>query len=142
MKICSKCKNTKPLAEFSKNGPYFHSHCKMCKNRAHKKRYYENPEKERIYRFIHRYGITLKEVRAMYTTQNKLCPICGGKMKFGGNRNNSAHVDHDHKTQVVRGVICAACNRLLGAAKDNIWTLHKAIEYLSGLPRKSNVVKW
>lgn len=78
----------------------------------------------------------------MFASQKKLCTICNKKMVLGGKKGNSAHVDHDHKTGIVRGLICNNCNRLLGACFDDVWILHGAIRYLSGLPIKSTVVKW
>lgn len=39
-------------------------------------------------------------------------------------------VDHDHEISQIRGLLCNDCNRLLGAAKDDIETLEAAIDYL------------
>ena len=43
------------------------------------------------------------------------CAICGRPPKPGGRRLN---IDHAHVTGTVRGLLCAACNRMLGWAKD------------------------
>jgi hypothetical protein len=58
--------------------------------------------------------------------QNNVCGICGGVNKNG----KSLHIDHDHKTNIVRGLLCNTCNRSIGYAKDSIDILHKAISYL------------
>ena len=39
-------------------------------------------------------------------------------------------VDHDHITGSNRGLLCTNCNFLLGYAKDNIFILINAIQYL------------
>ena len=40
-------------------------------------------------------------------------------------------IDHNHDTGEVRGVLCSACNSLIGYAKDSIETLEEAVRYLS-----------
>lgn len=40
------------------------------------------------------------------------------------------HIDHDHDTGVVRGLLCNLCNLLLGHARDQQDVLRAAIEYL------------
>ena len=45
------------------------------------------------------------------------------------------HVDHDHITGKVRGLLCGSCNRALGLIKDNLETLVRLQKYLE----KSNV---
>jgi hypothetical protein len=75
-----------------------------------------------------KYGITIEEYDNMYVKQNGKCAICGiseteFKIKFA--------VDHDHKTKLVRGLLCKNCNFILGHANDNITILQNAINYLS-----------
>jgi hypothetical protein len=51
-----------------------------------------------------------------------VCAVCG--------RPDPEHVDHDHATGVVRGVLCFNCNGGLGQFRDNPMFLAAAIEYL------------
>lgn len=72
-----------------------------------------------------RYGITIEQYAAMFDSQNGACAIC--RMKPDRIR---LHVDHCHKTGVVRGLLCFKCNAILGHAQDNISVLDAAKEYL------------
>lgn len=40
------------------------------------------------------------------------------------------HVDHDHVTDQIRGILCGACNRSLGLVKDSVEILQRMINYL------------
>ena len=39
-------------------------------------------------------------------------------------------VDHDHKTNKIRGLLCNSCNRGLGYFRDDIRMVRKAAKYL------------
>ena len=136
MKICSKCKVPKELTDFhvdrvKKNGRC--SSCKVCsKERASK--FYHN---HRIacdnytysYYIKKLYGITLEEKNDMFLKQGNCCGACGSK-NIGNIQRTRWCIDHDHKTGLVRGVLCYHCNAALGQVKDDISTLKKLIEYL------------
>lgn len=73
------------------------------------------------------YGITPDEYWAIYAHQGGVCYICrranGSKKKLS--------VDHDHRTGIVRGLLCSPCNRdVLGHLRDCIDALQRAIRYL------------
>jgi hypothetical protein len=76
---------------------------------------------------LRNYGITLKQYELMLIKQDNECAICSNTMS--GYRN--CHVDHDHKHNIVRGLLCMKCNSLLGYAKDNPMILRYAINYLA-----------
>ena len=75
------------------------------------------------------YGLTPEDYTAMVEAQQSRCAIC--RAMVSGN----LHVDHDHISGKVRGLLCGPCNRLLGLAKDEAETLRAAIEYLERWPR-------
>lgn len=58
------------------------------------------------------------------------CGICGSAKVGCSKRYGNFHVDHDHRTGRIRGLLCQGCNVGLGAFRDNPETLAKAIEYL------------
>jgi len=74
------------------------------------------------------YGITLEDYFVLLKKQKGKCAICGTKKKTRGRRWHD--VDHDHKKMKVRGILCASCNHGIGALKDSIKLLKKAIAYL------------
>lgn len=76
-----------------------------------------------------KYGLTPEAYAAMLANQNGRCAICDADTP--GGRFTMFHVDHCHRTGAVRGLLCNACNHLLGNARDNIETLGRAISYLT-----------
>jgi hypothetical protein len=74
------------------------------------------------------YGIGIVEYEAMMVAQDGKCAIC--KQPPRGNRR--LHVDHDHKTNQVRKLLCHYCNGILGHAGDSVEILEAAIAYLRG----------
>jgi hypothetical protein len=72
--------------------------------------------------------MTEETYKALEQVQNYCCKICG--LHKSENRHGILHVDHDHKTDEIRGLLCDNCNKMLGFARDNQTILLKAIHYL------------
>lgn len=141
MKKCSKCKVEKSLSEFGrskneKDGLQYR--CKACnketckswyKKNANsviaktKAKYAANPNVARNANLVRKYGITLAERNEMLEKQNGCCAICNEKLQ-------NIKVDHCHKTNKIRELLCHNCNVLLGLAKDKVATLQNAVKYL------------
>ena len=98
------------------------------KNREKAARHRANPNNTIKLRYLkRRYGITPEEYQALSDAQNGLCRICQGPPQ---GRWKRLHVDHDHATGKVRGLLCHWCNNMLGHAKDSPTVLQAAIAYL------------
>ena len=69
------------------------------------------------------FKLTEDTYRDMLDKQKGCCAICGVSL-------DSAHVDHCHYSNKIRGILCRYCNTGLGMFKDNIDFLNKAILYL------------
>jgi hypothetical protein len=53
-----------------------------------------------------RHGITPEQLDEMLTAQQGRCAVC--------NRNIILHIDHNHITGKIRGLLCIKCNTTLG----------------------------
>jgi hypothetical protein len=91
--------------------------------------YETNKEKYRSAWLKSVYGITLEQYDALLASQGTKCAICPATTPTGKG-NGRWHIDHDHKTGKVRGILCGRCNLLLGHAADSIEVLDLAIKYL------------
>jgi hypothetical protein len=80
------------------------------------------------------YGITKKEYDLLFAKQKGVCLICGqteNSFTRTGKVITKLFVDHNHKTNKVRGLLCSGCNKGLGYFKDSPKLLGKAIKYLN-----------
>jgi Autographiviridae endonuclease VII len=150
MKCCFKCKQEKPLSAFSPTSSYqgekcYRADCKACNAAAARKRREDpskrerekaslqkwrknNPEKVKAQRRKRNYGITQEQFDALIASQQNACAIC--RVGFSQSKINCPHVDHNHFTGKVRGLLCHNCNALLGHSKEDQNRLSAAIEYL------------
>lgn len=91
--------------------------------------YQNNKDQVREYNLNKRYNLTLEEYELLLEDQSYQCPICKCNLKELDTKK--IHVDHDHETKVVRGVLCNYCNVGLGHFKDDAKLLQSAINYLT-----------
>ena len=117
VKKCTKCNTSQTKDNFhknSKNPDGLHCHCKACRKEESLKAY----------------GLSLKEYNELLESQGNCCCICQTKVPRGASKKGRFHVDHNHTTGEVRGLLCHDCNTGLGLFKDDPNVLSKAIEYL------------
>jgi hypothetical protein len=123
-KWCPECNLVKPLTDFPTNKRArsgYMTYCKACHNKIVR----ANKEKNggaRNYHLRRRYGITAEHFDAMFAEQGGLCAIC--------REAPAQHVDHDHKTNRVRGLLCFNCNGALGQFRDREDLMLRAVLYL------------
>lgn len=98
---CARCSVDKDEAEFYRGQSY----CKPCSKQANREWHAKNKHR----RTARRYGISVERARAL---QESPCHVCGGATE-------TAHIDHCHKTGLVRGALCGRCNRALGLLDDD-----------------------
>lgn len=129
-RVCTDCNARKPMAEFHwANGRrYRFRACKMCANVRRAAAKAVDPEAERANKrethLRRKYGLTPKGFDQILAQQNANCGICSTHL------GSSIHIDHDHATDEVRGLLCFTCNTALGKFRDNVELLRSAIAYL------------
>ncbi len=111
--------------------------CKKCVN-IRQRKHYQKPDRKKIHKkqqriqcLRKRYGLTLEQYDLMFAEQSGKCFICDEietQQLYGVVRRLA--VDHNHKTNKVRKLLCHRCNRTLGSADDNINLLSEMIKYL------------
>lgn len=87
-----------------------------------------NPSVTKAQRLKGKYKLTMEEFQALLAKQSEVCAIC--KTDNWGGRSNNPHVDHDHLSGEVRGLLCTNCNVGLGRFKDSSTFLRSAADYL------------
>lgn len=140
MKVCTKCGESKLLKEFSrcahsKDG--YEWCCRACRRvqRAALLLTEEGRATARKKSLKWKYGITQLDYDRMLVDQGGVCAICLKEETVIGLKTGRAmplSVDHCHKTNRVRGLLCKRHNTMIGLAKDDIQILLSAIQYLNG----------
>jgi hypothetical protein len=125
MKWCRDCGQVKPLDEFpiaTRKANGRNTYCKPCfAARVVASRIKVHGDR-REYHLRHRYGIGVADVERMLEAQDGKCLIC--------EKPEPEHVDHDHGTGKVRGILCFNCNQGLGNFRDDMRSLIRAVDYL------------
>lgn len=141
MVLCTICRETLPVDRFALRHdtriPSVRSNCRKCLTYAQTSRNRENRTDAQAYwwaRQIAKYGLTPETWAEMFASQGECCAICGidanGKKRF--------HVEHDHDTGQVRGILCTTCNTGIGSLKDDPDLVLKAYLYLSQAVQEGN----
>lgn len=138
-KPCKICNQIKSLNMFhkcgNKDGRF--NVCKVC-HHERLKRFRATPEgkaKMKIYQrntdLKNRYGITRQQYEEMIKSQNNLCAICGEPPnKTKAKQTWCFAIDHNHKTNKVRALLCHLCNRGIAMFKEEPKIMLKAIKYI------------
>lgn len=143
-KQCTVCGETKGISQFrvQKDRATHRRNCKACDTLRHKEWRGKNRERLRAYdntryrakqdrwaaHILRKYNLTPDDYKRMLEHQYGQCAIC--KTEEPGGNSKRFHIDHDHKTGNVRGLLCSRCNKMIGIAGDDLSVLRGAIEYL------------
>lgn len=90
----------------------FHTYCYPCHNGVAKAWYAKNPDVKAHYDRRRKFGLSVEQYQQMLKAQREACAICRKKKRL--------HVDHDHVTGAVRGLLCNRCNSALAAFEDDL----------------------
>lgn len=111
-KTCGDCHDVKPLTDFANKGK--HTYCRDCMRKRNRKA---------------KYSLDTPNLLALLSSQQHKCAICEITLT-----ESTCHVDHDHNTGLIRGLLCRACNTGLGLYGDSTDRLSRAISYLERPP--------
>jgi hypothetical protein len=117
-KWCPDCAAYQPVDSFALNRASRDGRGSYCKTHTN--------ERNRASHFVRTYGLTVNKVVVMTERQAGVCAICLRSLE------GKPHVDHDHGSGEVRGLLCFNCNQGLGQFRDDVWSLRRAAEYLTG----------
>jgi hypothetical protein len=82
-----------------------------------------------------KYGVTPAQYDQLFEDQDGACAICRRPetTEMHGRPIRLA-IDHNHNTDVIRGLLCFRCNTALGMFDDNPAILRAALAYLEANP--------
>lgn len=124
-KRCPRCGVDKPREAFvrnrsSKDG--LGNYCRPCHAEVVRANVKKNHGGGRQFQLKRRYKTDPVVLEWMSLQQEGLCAVCG--------EPSGRHVDHDHTTGEVRGIVCFNCNRGLGYFGDDLRMFYLAADYL------------
>lgn len=156
---CSRCRATKPQAEFHRdarrpNG--LQSECKRCQRERHRDAYRANPEPMRAkHRAAYKanpgprreYSRKYQAANLGRVRENRVKRLYGlsladvAAMLERQERScavctrpiseRTRKIDHDHRTGTVRGLLCHACNTAIGLLRECPRTARAAADYIT-----------
>jgi hypothetical protein len=148
-KECKHCKEIKPRDAFytSRAGKINDPTCRLCLSILRKAKNSSDPnllkQQRRANHLKSRYGITIEQYKFLLEKQNNCCAVCE---KHQDMEKTNFHVDHDHITGEIRGLLCNYCNRMrVGRHRDGK-IFRKIADYLEQgtgwfVPKKKKPVK-
>jgi Autographiviridae endonuclease VII len=96
---------------------------------AYRREYRKRPERQRADRDGHlrrKFGIGIEEYERMFEAHGGVCAICGETRP----EERTLHVDHDHETGAIRGLLCFRCNNAIGDFREEYELFLRAANYL------------
>lgn len=125
-KKCSKCGQTKTASDFYTNRHLrsgLASWCKACHQGYGRewKRSEAGKLKQKRDWLKRDFGITPEDYERLLERCDHRCLACGSQKQL--------HIDHDHATGRIRGILCGNCNRALGLLRDDAIRISQLLEY-------------
>jgi hypothetical protein len=119
-----------PEKNKAKKHRYYLAHAEHCK--AHSRAWRKTHTGQVRARNIKKRGLSCQEFSSMVEAQGGRCLICNKKPDVNAASINYRvlHIDHDHQTGKVRGLLCSNCNKGLGFFHDDPTLLVAASTYL------------
>ena len=138
-KSCRACGKHLPLTAFWRNSAKKDGHfdeCRKCRNRMAAQVRVEDPTRMRRYHLQKRYGLSEEEFDRLFEVCKGRCQICRRRedeLPLLDGKPQRLHVDHNHRTGEIRGLLCIDCNLGLGRFHDSFELLSNAMDYVTGV---------
>ena len=101
--------------------------CASCIEKSKKVWWPRDKEIRARYSRKSKYGLSPAEYLKLMEEQKGACAIC---KKKPGKAERSLCVDHDHRTDAIRGLLCHSCNFMIGHSGDSVHNLMGGARYL------------
>ena len=92
-------------------GDEFREYCRVRNSKWRKNNRVKYTLRQRKSDIKKAYGIELEDVIIMMDSQRGCCAVCGDSLVTPTSKRNY-HIDHDHETGLVRGLLCGRCNHI------------------------------
>ena len=137
-RVCKGCSVRKPITEFyaANGGRHRRRRCKECVDQQRRDRLSmmtreERHAKGRAAHLRAKYDLSPEDFERMWELAGGCCEICKKNLsRETSHTTQKVHIDHDHTSGRVRGLLCFTCNTALGKFGDNVELLRAAIKYL------------
>jgi hypothetical protein len=141
-KTCRMCHKELPIGDFcpaKTNVDGRNNACRPCDNAYRRSKYadgtYAYPPRDERKRaqLKSSHNTTLEYYCQLLQEQEGVCAICkqpNNHIRRSSGTPCDLHVDHDHITGKIRGLLCGKCNMGLGLFMDSTYLLEKAVAYL------------
>lgn len=84
-----------------------------------------------IQQIVRKYNVDKELASELYYKSKETCDSCGTSW-LDSRQKFRFHIDHDHNTRLVRGVLCHCCNTALGLLKEDRKKISSLLSYLKG----------
>lgn len=153
VKVCTKCNKNLPLDAFHTDKQKIdglYSSCIACnshkRNDPVKKAVWDKQYRARDNHYINKkakeFNVSVEYLEKLYKDSKGVCAICNKpETAISSHKHRRIRmlcIDHDHKTDKIRGVLCGRCNAAIGHFKDDVNSMHAAIRYLNNFNNLQN----
>jgi len=108
--------------------------CIVCRNKNRSKTLEQTKHRQRYWHLYKKYKIDELGFDCLWIAFKGKCGICNVNLILPihsrGQPLNAVVIDHNHKTNNIRGLLCNKCNKGLGLFNDDPLLLIKAKDYL------------
>lgn len=131
---CTSCGKNYPLSHFRYRmrfeSEFYERRCRTCNQednaRWRRQNMQKSQELSQRYRVRSAYGADGLELLDRILA-GAPCDACGAPAVEGRRRH---HIDHDHSTGEVRGILCHGCNTALGLLEEDVERMQRLIRYI------------